>query len=214
MDNIKRACALGGVSIKQNPTPTETTTGPVVPFIPMKDKQNLKTVKFQDEVFRDDQFNQIKEGFEHSALGMEEMVNSLDRLTQVIEKQYKDNRSRGRDRRNDRRNNRSRSNSYSSSRSRSRERSNSRDRNSRDRNRNQNNKEKRKNSGTRYSSNLYCNYCKMSRHDISHCWALQKDFKKLGLTVKKDEQKDKEEQERLQMLKDFKNYMDLNDPTN
>ena len=56
---------------------------------------------------------------------MEEMVNSLDRLTQVIEKQYKDNRSRGRDRRNDRRNNRSRSNSYSSSRSRSRERSNS-----------------------------------------------------------------------------------------
>ena len=214
MENIKRACALGGVSIKQNPTPTETTTGPVIPFMPMKDKQNLKTVKFQDEVFRDDQFNQIKEGFEHSALGMEEMVSSLDRLTQVIEKQYKDNRSRGRDRRNDRRNNRSRSNSYSSSRSRSRERSNSRDRNSRDRNRNQNNKEKRKNSGTRYSTNLYCNYCKMSRHDISHCWALQKDFKKLGLTVKKDEQKGKEEQERLQMLKDFKNYMDLNDPTN
>ena len=104
--------------------------------MPMKDKQNLKTVKFQDEVFRDDQFNQIKEGFEHSALGMEEMASSLDRLTQVIEKQYKDNRSRGRDRRNDRRNNRSRSNSYSSSRSRSRERSNSRDRNSRDRNRN------------------------------------------------------------------------------
>ena len=137
MENIKRACALGGVSIKQNPTPTETTTGHVVPFMPMKDKQNLKTVKFQDEVFRDDQFNQIKEGFEHSALGIEEMVNSLDRLTQVIEKQYKDNRSRGRDRRNDRRNNRSRSNSYSSSRSRSRERSNSRDRNSRDRNRNQ-----------------------------------------------------------------------------
>ena len=54
----------------------------------------------------------------------------------------------------------------------------------------------------------------MSRHDISHCWALQKDFKKLGLTVKKDEQKDKGEQERLQMLNDFKNYMDLNDPTN
>ena len=163
---------------------------------------------------RDDQFKQLKENYETSALNMEDMKETLERLTQVVEKQYKDNRGRNRDRRDDRRGNRNRSNSYSASRSRSRDRSNSRDRNSRDKNRYPNSKEKRKNSGTRYSMNLYCNYCKMPKHDLSHCWTLQKDLKKLGHSVKKEDPKERDEQERMQMLIDFKTYMDSTDPTN
>ena len=73
----------------------------------------------------------------------------------------------------------------------------------------------KKNSGTRYSnSNLFCNYCMMNSHDISHCFKLQRDLKKLDHSVKKDEKKDKEEQDRYQVLLDIKSYMDANGPTN
>ena len=49
MENIKRACALGGVSA-QGPTMVETQAAPVVPFMHMNDRQNLKTVSFKNEV--------------------------------------------------------------------------------------------------------------------------------------------------------------------
>ena len=36
MENIKRACALGGVSVQATPAPVETNTTPTVPFTTMK----------------------------------------------------------------------------------------------------------------------------------------------------------------------------------
>ena len=50
MENIKRACALGGVSA-HGPTMIETQTAPVVPFMQMNDRPtNLRTVSFKNEV--------------------------------------------------------------------------------------------------------------------------------------------------------------------
>ena len=41
MKNIKRACALGGVSVQSTQAPVETRTTPTVPFMQMTDKQDL-----------------------------------------------------------------------------------------------------------------------------------------------------------------------------
>ena len=53
MENIKRACAAGGVSVQATPASTETKTTPVVPFMQMNDRQTLKTVSFIEDVVRD-----------------------------------------------------------------------------------------------------------------------------------------------------------------
>ena len=74
MENIKRACALGGVSMQATPAPTETKTTPVVSLMPMNDRQNLKTVSFKEDVVKD-------------SLNMTEMNSSIDRPAQIVEKQ-------------------------------------------------------------------------------------------------------------------------------
>ena len=72
MENIKRACALGGVSVQAILAPTETKTTPVVPFMQMNDRQTLKTVSFKEDVVKDN---------------MTEMNSNTDRLAQIVEKQ-------------------------------------------------------------------------------------------------------------------------------
>ena len=49
IENIKRACALGGVSIQATPAPVETKTTPAVPFMQLNERQNFKTVSFKDD---------------------------------------------------------------------------------------------------------------------------------------------------------------------
>ena len=53
MENIKRASALGGVSVQATPAPVETKTTPAVPFMSMNDRQTLKTVSFKEEGAQD-----------------------------------------------------------------------------------------------------------------------------------------------------------------
>ena len=56
MENIKRACALGGVSVQATPAPVKTNTTPTVPFMTMNDRQDrqpLKTVSFKEEGTQD-----------------------------------------------------------------------------------------------------------------------------------------------------------------
>ena len=96
MDNIKRACVLGGVSAHDTPAPTETGTTPVVPFMQMNDRQTMKTVSFKEDTAQD------------------KMNDSLDKLSQIIDKQLQlvdkqstDN-SRNRGRRRERRDSRDR----------------------------------------------------------------------------------------------------------
>ena len=83
MENIKRACALGGVSA-QGPTMIETQAAPVVPFMHMNDRHNLKTVSFKNEVA-------------HIAPDKNDII--IDMLAKISEKlDTSDSRSRGRNR--------------------------------------------------------------------------------------------------------------------
>ena len=199
MENIKRACALGGVSA-QGPTMIETQTAPVVPFMQMNDRPtNLGTVSFKNEVA-------------HIAPDKNDiMIDMLAKISEKLDTSASKNRSRNRERRDSRdrgsRYNRSPSYDRSSSydRSQSRERSNSRDR-SRDRSgrskgRNQSSRERRNNSGT--NSGLYCEHCKMTNHDITHCFKLQKTLKKKGIEWSEMNKKVKDDQELYQKFMKF-----------
>ena len=199
MENIKRACALGGVSA-QGPTMIETQTAPVVPFMQMNDRPtNLRTVSFKNEVA-------------HIAPDKNDiMIDMLAKISEKLDTSASKNRSRNRERRDsrDRGSRYDRSPSYDRSssydRSQSRERSNSRDR-SRDRSgrskgRNQSSRERRNNSGT--NSGLYCEHCKMTNHDITHCFKLQKTLKKKGIEWSEMNKKVKDDQELYQKFMKF-----------
>ena len=199
MENIKRACALGGVSA-QGPTMIETQTAPVVPFMQMNDRPtNLRTVSFKNEVA-------------HIAPDKNDiMIDMLAKISEKLDTSASKNRSRNRERRDsrDRGSRYDRSPSYDRSssydRSQSRERSNSRDR-SRDRSgrskgRNQSSRERRNNSGT--NSGLYCEHCKMKNHDITHCFKLQKTLKKKGIEWSEMNKKVKDDQELYQKFMKF-----------
>ena len=99
MENIKIACALGGVSVQATPAPVETKTTPVVPFMQLNERQNLKTVSFREDIVKE-----VKDSLE-----MNDMKPILERLTQVMEKQYRDSRRGRRRERRDSRDRRSRS---------------------------------------------------------------------------------------------------------
>ena len=199
MENIKRACALGGVSA-QGPTMIETqTAAPVVPFMQMNDRPGLRTVSFKNEVA-------------HIAPDKNDiMIDMLAKISEKLDTSASKNRSRNRERRDsrDRGSRYDRSPSYDRSssydRSQSRERSNSRDR-SRDRSgrskgRNQSSRERRNNSGT--NSGLYCEHCKMTNHDITHCFKLQKTLKKKGIEWSEMKKKVKDDQELYQKFMKF-----------
>ena len=198
MENIKRACALGGVSA-QGPTMIETQTAPVVPFMQMNDRPGLRTVSFKNEVA-------------HIAPDKNDiMIDMLAKISEKLDTSASKSRSRNRERRDsrDRGSRYDRSTSYDRSssydRSQSRERSNSRDR-SRDRSgrskgRNQSSRERRNNSGT--NSGLYCEHCKMTNHDITHCFKLQKTLKKKGIEWSEMNKKVKDDQELYQKFMKF-----------
>ena len=76
MENSKRACALGGVSVQATPAPAETKTTPAVPFMQLTQRQNLKTVSLKDEIVKE-----VKDSIE-----MNDMKSTLEKLTQVMEK--------------------------------------------------------------------------------------------------------------------------------
>ena len=206
MENIKRACALGGVSA-QGPTMIETQTAPVVPFMQMNDRPSLRTVSFNNKVA-------------HIAPDKNDiMIDMLAKISEKLDTSDGKSRSRNRERRDsrDRGSRYDRSTSYDRSssydRSQSREKSNSRDRGrdrdrdrSRDRSgrskgRNQSSRERRNNSGT--NSGLYCEHCKMTNHDITHCFKLQKTLKKKGIEWSEMNKKVKDDQELYQKFMKF-----------
>ena len=198
MENIKRACALCGVSVQA--APGETRTTPTVPFMQMTDRQDTRTVpKFKDI-------------FENTALEikgvMDSLHKSIDRLARTVEKQ---SRTLSRDSR-DQRDSRDNRNSRNSRDNRRSYRSDS-DLSSEDdlyhryRSRSRDNSRSRSRSGGR--SSKLCTYCHKPNHDSSHCYKLVKDLKKLySGEMKIDGSRDKDEQARLQMLSCVKNYIE------
>ena len=191
MEDIKRACALGGVSVQASPVETRTTHP--VPFMQITERQDSRNVpRSNDHVGS----TALKYKGEMDSLN-EYMVRLIRILDKTIEQQNRkldrDNRSSrdsrdSRDSRNSRDDRRSyRSDSDSSSeddRHRSRSRDSSRSR-----------------SRSRGRSIITCTYCHKPNHDLSHCYKLTKYLKKLySGEIKIDGSRDKDEQARLQML--------------
>ena len=200
MENIKRACALGGVSVV---APVDTRTTQSVPFMQMTDSQdsgnvprNSDDVKISGFQFKgkidylDDCVTKIVEMFEKNKKRLiEEIKGSRDKNDSRSSRDNRDSRdSRSRD--SSRRGYRSDSDSSSED---DRYRSRSRD-------------ESRSRSRSRGRSGKPCTYCHKPNHDFSHCYQLARELRKL-CTGEKRNKGDKEET-RLNMLSCVKNYFE------
>ena len=232
MENIKRACALGGVSVF---VPVETRTTQSAPFMQMTDSQD-----FRNEPRKGDYVEFAGLKFQEKVDYLDKVLNKLDKM---LDQQIKEIESKDRDRRSSRdsrdrdgrdssdsrdnrdsRNSRDsrrsyRSDSDSSSeddryRSRSRNRSDRNDRSSRNKSRNQSSRDKRNNSGTRHSSGLYCDHCKITNHEILNCFKLQNTLKREDVALNEVNRKSLSELEKNQMIIDLQAYIDGQYPTN
>ena len=236
MENIKRACVLGGVSVV---APVEKRTTQSAPFMQMADRPDSRNEPSKSDHVK---FTGLK--FQGKVEYIDEILNKLEKM---LDQQIKERESTDRDRRSSRdsrysgdsrdgrdssdsrdnrgsRNSRDsrrsyRSDSYSSSeddryRSRSRDRSDKSDKSSRNKSRNQSSRDKRNNSGTRYSSGLYCDHCKMTNHEILNCFKLQNTLKREGVALNEVNRKSLSELEKHQMIIDLKAYIDGQYPTN
>ena len=166
----------------------------------MMDRQDSRTVPYFKDIFENTAFE--------SKGVMDSLDKSIDRLARTVEKESRrlrrssrasrDSRDSGdsrdsrdyRDGRKSRDNRSYRSDSYHKYRPRSRDNSRSRSR-------------------SRGRSSKTCTYCYKPNHDLSHCYKLVKDLKKLySGEMKIDGSRDKDEQARLQMLSCVKNYIE------
>ena len=206
MENIKRACALGGVSVQAAPVETRTTQS--VPFMQMTERTNSKIVARNDYPI------------EVTALKFKGVIDSLekfiDRLTKSVARSVeiqgrkldRDRISKDRDRKSitDSRDNRDSRNTRDSRRSyRSDSDSSSED----DRYKSRSRDGSRSRSRSRGRTIKTCTYCHKPNHDLSHCYRLSKDLKKLySGNLKIDGSGHKDEQARWQMLLDIKNFFD------
>ena len=212
MENIKRACALGGVPVV---TPVDTRTTQSVPFMQMTDSQDYKNVprnsddvknsgfQFQGKIdFLADCVTKIVEIFEKNNKRLiEEIKGSRDKNDSRSSRDNGDSRDSRSSRDSSRRGYKSDSDSGSEDdryRSRSRDDSRSRSR-SRD--------DSRSRSRSRGRSGKPCTYSHKPNHDFSHCHKLARELRKL-CTGEKRNKGDKEEEVRLNMLSCVKNYFE------
>ena len=203
MENIKRACALGGVSVV---APVETRTTQSAPFMQMTDSQDSRNEPRNSDHVK---FAGLK--FQGKVEYIDEMLNKLDKmLEQQIKEMRRDSKDRhkrsSRDSRDSRdsKDNRDSRNSRDSRRSyRSDSDSSSEDNRYRSRSRD----ESRRRSRSRGRSGKPCTYCHKPNHDFSHCYKLARELRKL-CTGEKRNKGDKEEEARLNMLSCVKNYLE------
>ena len=204
MENIKRACALGGVSAQAAPIEPRTTQS--VPFMQMTERTDSKIVVRNDD------------HIEVTALKFNGMIDFLekfiDRLSKSVARSVeiqgrkldrdRDSKDRYRRSSTDSRDNRDSRNSRDSRRCyRSDSDSGSED----DRYRSRSRDESRSRSRSRGRSSKTCTYCHKLNHDFSHCYKLARELKEL-CTGQKGSKGDKDEGARLDMLSCVKNYLE------
>ena len=200
MENIKRACALGGVSVV---IPVDTRTTQSAPFMQMIDSQDSRNEPRKSDHVK---FTGLK--FQGKVEYIDEMLNKLDKMLEQQDKEMRRD-SKDRHRRSsrdsrDRRDNRDSRNSRDSRRSyRSDSDSSSED----DRYRSRSRDESRSRSRSRGRPGKSCTYCHKPNHDFSHCYKLARELRKL-CTGEKRNKEDKEEEARLNMLSCVKNYLE------
>ena len=199
MENIKRACALGGVSVV---APVDTRTTESAPFMQMTDSQDSRNEPRKSDHVK---FTGLK--FQGKVEYIDEMLNKLDRMLEqqdkVLRKYSKDRHRRSSRDSRDSRDNRDSRNSRDSRSYRSDSDSSSED----DRYRSRSRDESRSRSRSRGRSGKPCTYCHKPNHDFSHCYKLARELRKL-CTGEKRKKGDKEEEARLNMLSCVKNYIE------
>ena len=181
MENIKRACALGGVPVV---APVDTRSTQSVPFMQMRDSQDSRNVSRNSDDVKISGF-QFKGKIDDCVTKIVEMFEKNNK--RLIE-EIKGSRS---SRDSSRRGYRSDSDSGSEDdryRSRSRDESRSRPR-------------------SRGGSGKPCTYCHKPNHDFSHCYKLARELRK-HCTGEKRTKGDKEEEARLNMSSCVKNYFE------
>ena len=205
MENIKRACALGGILVQTAPVEPRTTQS--VPFMQMAERTDFIVARKDDHI-------------EVTAFKFNGMIDSLekfiDRLSKSVARSVeiqgrnldRDRDSKDRHRRSstesrDNRNSRDNINSKNSRDSRRSYRSDSDSSSEDDRQRS------RSRSRSRGRTIKICIYCHKPNHDLSQCYGFPKDLKKFDSgNLKIDGSGDKDEQARWQMLIDFKNFLE------
>ena len=197
MENIKRACALGGVPVV---APVETRTTQSAPFMQMTDSQDSRNEPRKSDHVK---FTGLK--FQGKMEYIDEMLNKLDEMVeQQINKMRRDSKDRHRRSSGDSRDNRDSRNGRDSRRS---YRSDSDSSPEDDRYRSRSRDESRSRSRSRGRSGKPCTYCHKPNHDFSHCYKLARELRKL-CTGEKRNKGDKEEEARLNMLSCVKNYLE------
>ena len=197
MENIKRACALGGVSPV---APVETRTTQSAPFMQMTDSQVSRNESRKSDYV---EFAGVK--YQGKVDHLDEILNKLGKM---LDQQIKERESKDRDRRDSRdsRDNRDSRNSRDSRRS---HRSDSDSGSEDDRYRSRSRNSSRSRSGSRGRTIKNCTYCHRPNHDWSHCYRYPKKIKKVcSGNLRIDDSRDKDEQARWQMLIDLKNYIE------
>ena len=190
MENIKRACALGGVPVV---APVDTRTTQSVPFMQMTGSQDSR-----NEPRKSDYVKITGLKFQGKMEYLDKILNKLDDILEQQNREmrrdsraYRDNRDSRSSRDHSRRSYRSDSDSSSEDdryRSRSRDSSRSRSR-------------------SRGRASITCAYCHKPNYNVSHCYKMVKDMKKLfSGELKIDEIKDQGRRASIQMLIDMKNY--------
>ena len=201
MENIKRACALGGVPVV---APVDTRTTQSVFFMQMTDSQDSRNVprnsddvkisgfQFKGKIdYLDDCVTKIVEMEKNNKRLIEEIKGSRDKNDSRSSRDNRDSRNSRSSRDSSRRGYRSDSDSSSED---DRYRPRSRD-------------ESRSRSRSRERSGKPCTYCHKPNHDFSHCYKLARELRKL-CTGEKKNKGDKEEEARLNMLSCVKNYFE------
>ena len=197
MENIKRACALGGVSVV---APVETRTTQSAPFMQMTDSKVSRNESRKSDYV---EFAGVK--YQGEVDHLDEILNKLGKM---LDQQIKERESKGRDRRDSRdsRDNRDSRNSRDSRRS---HRSDSDSGSEDDRYRSRSRDSSRSRSGSRGRTIKNCIYCHRPNHDWSHCYRYPKEIKRVcSGNLRIDDSRDKDEQARWQMLIDLKNYIE------
>ena len=193
MENIKRACALGGVPVV---APVDTRTTQSVPFMQMTDSQDSKNVpRNRDEV-------KIS-GFQFQG----KIVYLDDCVTKIVEMFEKNNKRLIEEIKASRDNRDSRDSRSSRDSSRRGYKSDSDSGSEDDRYRSRSRDDSRSRSRSRGRSGNPCTYCHKPNHDFSHCYKLARELRKL-CTGEKRNKGDKEEEARLNMLSCVKNYFE------
>ena len=203
MENIKRACALGGVSVV---VPVDTRTTQSAPFMQMIDSQD-----FRNEPRKNDHVKFTGLKFQGKVEYIDEMLNKLDEmLDQQIKEMRRGSKDRHRRSSRDSRDSRDRRDSRDNRDSRGSRRSYRSDSDSSsedDRYRSRSRDESRSRSRSRGRSGKPCTYCHKPNHDFSHCYKLARELRKI-CTGEKRNKGDKEEEARLNMLSCVKNYLE------